>query len=193
MSLKLQVIICSTRPGRLGESVGHWFYDFAKSHSHFEVELVDLAQVNLPMYDEPKHPVMQQYQNSHTKSWSETVHSADAFVFVTPEYNYSPTPALVNALNYVYHEWSYKPCAFVSYGGISGGLRAAQIARLHVTTMKMMPIPEGVAIPSVGQQIDRGSGQFHANELIDKAATDVLHELEKWARGLKAMRTTLAK
>ncbi len=48
------------------------------------------------------------------------------YVLVTPEYNYGPTPALVNALDYVYHEWGYKPAAFVSYGGVSGGLRGVQ-------------------------------------------------------------------
>src|SRR5699024_8511100 len=143
MALKLQVIICSTRPGRMGGSVGHWFADYARAHSDFDVQVVDLAELDLPMYNEPKHPIMQQYEHEHTKNWGASVDSADAYVFVAPEYNYSPTPALVNALNYVYHEWNYKPCGFVSYGGVSGGLRAAQAARLQVTTLKMMPIPEG--------------------------------------------------
>jgi|SRR5690625_311227 len=188
MPLKLQVIICSTRPGRVGESVARWFYSYAQEHSDFDVELVDLAQVNLPMYDEPKHPVLKQYEKEHTKRWSEIVESADAYVFVAPEYNYSPTPALVNALNYVYREWNYKPCGFVSYGGISGGLRGAQAARLQVTTLKMMPIPEGVAIPAVGSLIDRESGQFSANEFIEDAAQTMLNELSVWAAGLKAIR-----
>lgn len=192
MALKLQVIICSTRPGRVGAPVARWFAEYAQAHSDFEVTLVDLAEVDLPMYDEPKHPVLRQYQHEHTKRWSAIVDSADAYVFVAPEYNYSPTPALVNALNYVYHEWNFKPCGFVSYGGVSGGLRAAQAARLHVTTLKMMPIPEGVAIPNVGPMVDRDTGVFGANEAVERSAQTMLNELQIWARGLKALRDSVA-
>src|SRR5690625_636036 len=188
MALKLQVIICSTRPGRMGGSVGHWFADYAKAHSDFEVQVVDLAELDLPMYNEPKHPIMRQYEHEHTKSWSTSVDSADAYVFVAPEYNYSPTPALINALNYVYHEWNYKPCGFVRYGGVSGGLRAAQAARLQVTTLKMMPIPEGVAIPGVGPMVDRETGVFTANEAVERSAQTMLGELQVWAQGLKKLR-----
>lgn len=189
MSLTLQVIICSTRPGRVGEAVAQWFADYAAQHSEFKVQLVDLADFNLPVYDEPRHPVLREYEHAHTKRWSESVSAADAYVFVAPEYNYAPTPALINALNYVYQEWNYKPCAFVSYGGVSGGLRAAQMARLQVTTLNMMPIPQGVAIPMVNQLIDE-SGQFKANEHIEHAANGVLGELMVWARGLKSMRAS---
>lgn len=187
MSLRLQVIIASTRPGRVGASVGQWFADYARGHSDFEVELVDLADINLPLYDEPSHPRMQQYQHAHTKRWSETVARADAYVFVTPEYNYSPAPSLVNALDYVYLEWNYKPCSFLSYGGVSGGLRAAQAARLQVTTLKMMPIPEGITVPMVPKQLD-DEGKFVSNEAIDHSANSVLDELARWAGALKPLR-----
>ena len=79
--------------------------------------------------------------------------AADAYAFVTPEYNYGPTPALVNAMNYVYREWNYKPCGFVSYGGLSGGVRAVQASKLQVTAVKMMPMAEGVAVPMVAGMI----------------------------------------
>jgi|SRR5690625_3014095 len=186
-SLKLQVIICSTRPGRVGEAVGRWFYEYAQQHSDFEVELVDLAQVDLPMYDEPRHPAKMQYEHEHTKRWSKSVASGDAYVFVVPEYNYSPTPALINALDYVYQEWNYKPCSFVSYGGVSGGLRGAQAARLQVTTLRMMPIPEGVTMPFVANLIDKETGQLHANEPIEHSARTVLAELKRWAEALKPL------
>src|SRR5699024_502966 len=139
MKPKLQVIIASTRPGRVGPTVAAWFHDFAKQHDQFAVELVDLADFNLPLLDEPVHPRLQDYQHAHTRAWSKSVAAADAYVFVCPEYNYSPPPSLINALDYVYTEWNYKPCGFVSYGGVSGGLRAVQAARLQVTTLKMMP------------------------------------------------------
>lgn len=87
----------------------------------------------------------------------------------------------------MYKEWNYKPCGFVSYGGTSGGLRAVQIARLHVTTLKMVPLMEGVAIHMVAQKIG-DDGAFISNESIESSATTMLDELLHWARALKTMR-----
>ena len=187
MSLKLQVIICSTRPGRVGPAVARWFHEFARKHGQFDVELVDLADFKLPLYDEPVHPRMQQYEHEHTKRWSASVAGADAYIFVTPEYNYSAPPSLVNALDFVYKEWNYKPCGFVSYGGVSGGLRAVQSVKPQVTTLKMMPMVEGVAIPMVPKHIQE-NGEFASNELIDTSATTLLDELLRWATALKTLR-----
>ncbi|HET8941237.1 MAG TPA: NAD(P)H-dependent oxidoreductase [Rudaea sp.] len=184
---KLHIVICSTRPGRIGPSVANWFHGFAQRHGKFANELIDLADVDLPMYDEPVHPAKRDYKHDHTKRWSASVAAADAYVFVTPEYNYSPPPSLVNALDYVYHEWSYKPCGFVSYGGVSGGLRAVQAVKMQITTLKMMPMMEGVMVPMASSKIDV-AGQFNSNELIDKSAATLLDELHYWAEGLKAMR-----
>ncbi|HTN35131.1 MAG TPA: NADPH-dependent FMN reductase, partial [Marinobacter sp.] len=128
-------------------------------------------------------------ENAHTKAWSESVAAADAYIFVTPEYNYSPPPSLVNALNYVYREWNYKPCGFVSYGGVSGGLRAVQAAKLQITTLKMMPMVEGVMVQMVANHIDK-KGVFLSNELIDRSAVTLLDELLRWTNGFKAMRET---
>ena len=185
--LKLHTIICSTRPGRVGPAVGRWFNDFATRHGKFEAVLVDLADFDLPVYDEPHHPRQQNYEHEHTKAWAASVAAADAYVFVTPEYNYGPPPSFVNALNYVYHEWNYKPCGFVSYGGVSGGLRAVQLEKQLVTTLKMMPMVEGVAIPNVWQLLSE-QGELQSNELIDDSAVTMLDELHKWATALKAMR-----
>lgn len=187
MAQKLQVIICSTRPGRVGPSVARWFSDYAKNNSQFDVELVDIADFNLPVYDEAHHPASSIYEKEHTKAWSASVGSADAYVFVTPEYNYGPPPAFVNALNYLYKEWNYKPCGFVSYGGVSGGLRAVQLEKQLVTTLKMMPMVEGVAVPLVMNFLDEAK-VFTSNELIDNAADTMLAELQRWAKGLQAMR-----
>lgn len=187
MSLKLQVVICSTRPGRIGDKVGKWFAEYAGQNSKFDVELIDLADFNLPIYDEAKHPASGIYEKEHTKAWSKTVQRADAYVFVIPEYNYGPPPSFVNALNYVYKEWNYKPCGFVSYGGVSGGLRSAQLAKQLVTTLKIMPMVEGVSLPMVFKMID-DAGNLNSNKLVDKSATDMLVELYKWAQGLSTMR-----
>ena len=187
MPLKLQTIICSTRPGRVGPSVGRWFAEFVKGHGKFESVLIDLADFNLPILDEPYHPIMQKYEREHTKAWSASVVAADAYAFVTPEYNYGPTPALVNALDYLYREWNYKPCGFVSYGGMAGGVRGVQASKLQVTAQKMMPMAEGVSIPVVGQFID-DKQVFTPNDPITTAATQMLDELYRWAEALKAMR-----
>ena len=187
MSLKLQTIICSTRPGRVGPAVAGWFNGFANAHGAFDGALVDLADFHLPVYDEPRHPVMQQYQHDHTRSWSASVASADAYVFVLPEYNFCPPPSFFNALNYVYREWNYKPCGFVSYGGVSGGLRSAQVAKQLVTTVKMMPMVEGVMVQMVAKQLNE-QGTFQASDQHEISGKSMLDELAKWAGALKALR-----
>jgi NAD(P)H-dependent FMN reductase len=170
--------------------VARWFHEFSGRHGKFDVELIDLADFNLPIYDEPIHPAQQKYEHTHTKAWSKSVAAADAYVFVTPEYNYSPPPSLVNALDYVYKEWNYKPCGFVSYGGVSGGLRSVQAAKLQITTLKMMPMMEGVMIPMVASMID-DADTFKSNDLIDKSGVTLLDELLLWTLGLKTMRESI--
>ncbi len=183
----LDVIVASTRPGRVGLPVANWFNQFAQAHGKYEVRFIDLARVNLPILDEPLHPAMQKYEHQHTKDWSATVNAADAYAIVTPEYNYGPPPALINALNYVYREWNYKPVGFVSYGGISGGLRSVQMLKQVVTTLKLVPMMEGVAIPFVNEHLKDGK-TFEAKEFHQKTATQMLDELLKWTVALKTMR-----
>jgi NAD(P)H-dependent FMN reductase len=186
LALKLHVIVASTRPGRVGPSVARWVHEFAREHQKFEAVLVDIADFNLPVYDEPRHPVLQQYEHEHTKAWAASVAAADAYVFVTPEYNYNPPPSLTNALNYVFKEWNYKPAGLVSYGGVSGGLRSAQAAKSLISTLKMVPLSEGVGIPGVSAQLE--GGVFKPNELNGKAIKTLLDELFRWAEALKPMR-----
>jgi NAD(P)H-dependent FMN reductase len=188
MALKLHTIICSTRPGRVGPAVARWFNGFALKHGKFDATLLDLADYHLPIYDEPHHPATQNYEHEHTKAWAASVAAADAFAFVTPEYNYGPPPSFVNALNYLYREWNYKACGFVSYGGVSGGLRAVQLEKQLVTTLKMMPMVEGVMAPMIPQLLDEKK-EFRSNDLIDASAKQMLDELFKWAQALKAMRS----
>lgn len=185
--MNLKIIIASTRPGRRGIHVADWFIDFAQKHSAFNIETLDLEKINLPFLDEPKHPRMQQYVQAHTKEWSKKIDEADAFVFVMPEYNYSMPPALSNAIDFLYKEWNYKPVGLVSYGGISGGLRAAQMSKLQITAVKMMPLAEGVTIPFFEKHIDENN-RFVSFPELDKSAEVLLNELAKWAQALKPMR-----
>ncbi|MHB1087428.1 MAG: NADPH-dependent FMN reductase [Acidimicrobiales bacterium] len=122
----LHVIVASTRPGRSGFAIAQWFFDLALAHGAFDVELVDLAVVDLPLYNEPRQPITRHYEFEHTKQWSATVSRGDAFVVVMPEYNHSYNAALKNALDYLYHEWHDKPVGLVSYGGGALGARAIE-------------------------------------------------------------------
>ena len=187
MPLKLNIIIGSTRPGRLGPKVGEWVREAAAAHGRFEVELVDLADFGLPLLDEVAHPRLQQYQHEHTQCWSQSVASADAFVFVTPEYDFFPPASLVNAVQVLLKEWAYKPAGVVSYGGISGGLRSAQMLRQLLVNVDVHPLPQTVPVPFVGKLVDEHD-TFRPNEQMQSGAKGLLDELHKWAVALKTMR-----
>ncbi|MCP3785569.1 NAD(P)H-dependent oxidoreductase [Micromonospora sp. A3M-1-15] len=183
----LQIIIASTRPGRLGLPVAEWINTVAVEHGGFDqVELVDLAEWNLPFMDEPNHPRLRRYEHQHTRDWSATIDRADAFLIVMPEYNFGYTAPLKNAIDYLAHEWAYKPVGLVSYGGVSAGTRAAQMIKQVLTTLKMTPIPEAVHIPFVAQFIDDGA--LRPNETMDASAKAMLDELVHWTAALAPLR-----
>ncbi|MEO5998280.1 MAG: NAD(P)H-dependent oxidoreductase [Chitinophagaceae bacterium] len=184
---KLKIIVASTRPGRKGPAIAAWMEEIAREHPSFEVSMLDLKEINLPFLDEPHHPRLQKYQQEHTKKWSSTIAEADAFIFVTAEYNYGYPAALKNALDFLFVEWNYKPVAFVSYGGIAGGTRSVQQLKQVVTAQKMMPIAESVNIPFFTKYID-DQEKFNGDELQQKAADDMMKELAKWTEALKPMR-----
>jgi NAD(P)H-dependent FMN reductase len=187
-TLKLHTIITSVRPTRIGPAIARWFHDSAVKHGKFDGALIDLVDFKLPVHDEPEHPRLGKYVHEHTRTWSASVAAADAFAFVIPEYNYGMPPSLLNALTFLSREWAYKPCAFVSYGGLSGGTRAVQFSKQIVTTLKMMPMVEGVAIPMVFGMLSQDKQTFTPNELITTSALQTLDELAKWAPALKTMR-----
>lgn len=184
---QLKIIIASTRPGRKGIYVGNWFRGIVEKYKDFQVEVLDLAEINLPFLDEPKHPRLQQYEKEHTKKWSQKVNEADAFVVIIPEYNYSMPPTLLNAIDFVYKEWNYKPVGIVSYGGVSGGLRSAQSCKEPMTAVKLVPLTEGVSIQFVDKWIDE-KGVFQSNEMLEKSVDTMMAELLKWTVALKPMR-----
>ncbi len=114
--------------------------------------------------NEPNHPRLQQYQDEHTKKWSEIIIAADAFIIVLAEYNFGFPATIKNAINYLFNEWKYKPVAFVSYGGVSGGLRSTQMLKQVVTALNMMPIVDQVNIPFFAKLID-DKGTFVPKQL----------------------------
>jgi len=184
----LQIFLVSTRPARKGAAVAAWFEQQARRHGKFDVELVDFAAVNLPLLDEPEHPRLRKYQQAHTRAWSARVEKADAFVFVQPEYNFSAPPSLVNALDYLFSEWEYKAVGFVSYGGVSAGLRSVQMTKQLVTALKMVPMVEAVAIPFFAKFIDPDTGLFTPEDAQVTAASKMLDELLRWTNALAVLR-----
>ena len=184
---KLYVIAVSTRPGRAGFPLCRWMFERAMSHGAFDVELVDLKEVNLPMFDEPRHPRLRQYEHEHTKRWSAKIDAADAFVFVTPEYDHGAPPSLVNALVYLSQEWAHKPVGFVSYGGPAGGTRAVQMIKPMMASLKLVVLLESVMVPLFTKSIDE-SGAFQASELQEAGARAMLDALRKWTEALALMR-----
>ncbi|WP_375497828.1 NADPH-dependent FMN reductase [uncultured Jatrophihabitans sp.] len=182
----LQIVIASTRPGRIGAVIGEWFTGVAKEHGGFDVEVTDLKTLDLPFHDEPGHPMSGKYEHQHTKDWSATVARSDAFVFVLPEYNHGFSAPLKNAIDFLHREWAYKPVGFVSYGGVAGGTRAVQGLKEVVTTLRMTPVTEGVVLPMVRGLLDDEG--FHPTEPISQSATAVLDELAKVAPALATIR-----
>jgi NAD(P)H-dependent FMN reductase len=184
--IQIGVIVGSTRPGRKAESVARWVVELARKRGDAEIERVDLADYELPLLDEPSPPSLGPYTKEHTKRWAATIDRLDAFVFVTPEYNFSLPPSLLNAIDFLHREWAYKPAGFVSYGGVSGGTRAVQMAKQTLTGVKVMPMAEGVAIPFVDGHIE--NGEFKSTDRLDHSTKVLLDELHRWAVALRPMR-----
>ena len=184
----LQIVVGSTRPGRIGLPIAHWVAEQAAAHEGFEVELVDLAEVGLPLLDEPSHPRLGQYVKDHTKAWSRRVASADAFVLVTPEYNHGYPAPLKNALDYLHREWNHKPVGFVSYGGVAGGTRAVGLLKPVVLALQMVPVVQTVAVPFAGRQV--ADGAFTPPEGTAAAASAMFDALLAHTAALATLRTT---
>lgn len=183
----LTIVIGSTRPGRAGLPIARWFTRAAEAHGGFRVAVADLAEIALPLLDEPHHPRLRQYTQAHTMAWSATVEASDAFVLVTPEYNYGYTAPLKNAIDYLHAEWQHKPVGFVSYGGVAAGTRAVQQLKQVVTTLKMLPVLESVAIPFFAQFLGE-DGQVEANDVMEQACVAMLDELVRTEAALRPLR-----
>lgn len=177
----VQIFVCSTREKRIGLPIGQWVEALARKRDDIEVELIDLKEINLPMFDEPHHPRLGKYEHEHTKRWSAVVSRADGFVFVTPEYNHSFPASLKNAIDYLNAEWKFKPVAFVSYGGVAAGTRAVQALKPVLACFHMMPLFEAVNIPFVHALFEH-AGKFRPEPGLEEAANTMLDKLVFWMR-----------
>ncbi|OCX52546.1 NADPH-dependent FMN reductase [Mucilaginibacter sp. PPCGB 2223] len=185
---KLKIITSTVRPGRKGPVIAQWVGEAAKNHGGFDVEVLDLGEINLPLMNEAVHPIMKQYEHEHTKQWSARIDEADAFIFVTAEYDYSYPAPLKNALEYLVHEWAYKPSGIVSYSiGPFAGVRAVTQLKTDLISLKNVGLLEAVNIPSYNQFINE-EGVFVPNELLINSANVMFTQLQRWAKGLKAIK-----
>ncbi len=182
----LTVIIGSTRPGRAGLPIGAWFAELAAERDDIELRVIDLAELDLPFLSEPHHPRLRQYTRDQTWEWASQVLASDAFVIVTPEYNYGYPATVKNALDTISQEWAHTPVGFVSYGGIAAGTRAVQQLKQVVTTLKMVPVFESVNIAFHAQYIEEG--RFVPGEGTGAAATAMLDELVRLSVALADLR-----
>jgi len=184
---KVKIITSTVRPGRKGPIIGKWITEAANKHG-FEAELLDLGEINLPLMNEAVHPMMKQYEHDHTKQWSAKIEEADAFIFVTSEYDHSYPAPLKNALEYLVHEWAYKPAGIVSYSiGPFAGVRAVSNLKPDLLALKVIGLGEAVNIPSYNQFINE-EGDFVPNELLINASNLMLTQLTRWTKGLKAIK-----
>lgn len=183
--ITIGIVVGSTRPGRRAEGVARWVADVAAHRPDAAVELVDLAEHDLPLYDEPRPAVLGDYQHEHTRRWSAVVTRLDAYVVVTPEYNHGVPAALKNALDLLYREWNDKAVGFVSYGS-AGGVRAVEHLRGVVGELRMADVRAQVAL-STATEVD-ATGTVTAGPEKVAALETLLDQLVAWGTALTAVR-----
>lgn len=183
--LNIGIIVGSTRPGRNTIKVAEWVRNHAAERGDANYELVDLADFDLPLLDEPVPPSMGQYSKDHTKRWAAKIASLDAFVFVTPEYNHSTSAALKNAIDFIYAEWNDKAAAFVSFGS-AGGTRAVEHLRTIAAEIKIADVRGQVAL-SLFDDFENFS-DFKPRDVHAPALDTMFEQLVGWGGALKTYR-----
>ncbi|MEE4545916.1 NAD(P)H-dependent oxidoreductase [Streptomyces sp. V4-01] len=185
--LSLALITASVRDGRLGPAVADWFLEQVKERPEFAVQSVDLSDFPLPLAL-PRPGAEPAVGTARTREALRAVlASADAYVVVTPEYNHSFPAALKNTIDWFYAEWATKPVGFVSYGGLSGGIRAVEqlrqvFAEVHATTAR-----ESVALPDAASRFDAQGRLTEPGPSVASAAL-LLDQLDWWGRALRTAR-----
>ena len=183
--LRIAIIIGSTRPGRRAPDVAKWVLDLATKRGDAAYEIVDIADYDLPVLDEPVPPSLGQYAHGHTKRWAEAVASYDGFVFVTPEYNHSISGALKNAIDFVYGEWNNKAAGFVSYGS-TGGVRAVEHLRGVMAEIQVADVRAHVSM-SLYTDFENFS-EFKPDPKHEQQLAMVLDQVATWSRAMKGVR-----
>jgi NAD(P)H-dependent FMN reductase len=180
--LRLVVITGSTRDGRFGPTVTSWFTGLATSVAAMDLDVVDLADIELPV----AHPAWGAQPSPAVASLGTRLDAADAFVIVTPEYNHSFPAVLKNAIDLFRDEWRAKPVGFVSYGGQGGGLRAVEQLRLVFAELHAMSVRDSVSFHGAAAVFD--DGRPIDPVISHSAAANLLEQLEWWGSALRAAR-----
>lgn len=188
----IKVILGSTRPNRFGVQPAKWIMELTNEHKDATFELVDLAEINLPLLDEPQPPTMGNYTQEHTKAWAKIIDEADGFVVVTGEYNFGVPAALKNAFDFLAKEWRYKPVAFVSYGAAAGGARAVEHLRSSVANLGMFDLRDQVILVNYWEQLGE-NGAFQPTDTQTETAHKLLDNIVFWADHIKPAREKLAR
>jgi NAD(P)H-dependent FMN reductase len=183
--IKIGIIIGSTRPGRKAEDVAKWAYDIARKRKDAEFELVDIADFNLPLLDEPMPPAFGQYSHDHTRLWSAKIASFDGYVFVTPEYNHATSGALKNAIDFLYHEWNNKAAGFIAYGATMGA-RAVENLRLVMAELQVATVRAQVGLSLITDF--ENFTVFKPAEMQQKNVNGMLDQVIAWSGALKPLR-----
>jgi NAD(P)H-dependent FMN reductase len=183
-TLRLAVIIGSSRVGRTGPAVARWFVEEAEASAMYDLDVLDLAEVELPMSltREPGGASAELLDSVASR-----LDAADAYVVITPEYNHSFTAPMKNLIDWHRAEWQAKPVGFVSYGGLSGGLRAIEQLRLVFAELHATTIRDTVSFHGVWQHIG-DDGVLRAPDAAVPAKV-MLEKLQWWASALKDART----
>src|ERR1039457_6183019 len=183
--IKIAIIIGSTRPGRKADAVAKWVHEIAKKRSDAAFEIVDIKDYKLPLLDEPAPPSMGHYSQPHTTTWSAKIAAFDAYVFVTPEYNHSPSGALKNAIDYLYAEWNNKVAGFVGYGS-AGGTRAVENLRLVIGGLQIADVRAQVAL-SLFTDFENFT-TFKPAAMHEASVNAMLDQVIAWGGALKTLR-----
>jgi NAD(P)H-dependent FMN reductase len=192
--LNLKIIIGSTRPTRMGDSVAPWVVARTTAHGAFDVEVLDLRDWPLPFFQEHMGTIGDfadpTYSEPIVRKWNQTLKAADALLVVTPEYLHSIPGTLKNALDSVFVSWALrnKPLAMVGYSiGISAGARAVEHLTDVAIESEMVPLRDTVLIPKVQDAFD-GSG-VPVDPMTDIAMTIMLDDLAWWGTLLAGARS----
>ncbi len=176
--MKLLVVTASVREGRAGDKVTDWFAQLAKSDGRFDLDIVDLKKLNLSyeLVEQPPSQVKDgQYSRAEDREWAKTVSSADAVVFVSPEYNHGYPASLKNAVDHLFYEWNNKPVAFVGYGA-SGAPYAHAAFSMVASWVKMDLVGARVGISEIWAAFD-DKGELNFSDYYTHQAEGVLESL----------------
>lgn len=180
------VIVASTREGRFAETVADWFLGLASRRLDLWIDPIDLARTQLPTRLPPRHPRLGDYPED-VLPFAERIGRAEGYIIVTPEYNHGYPGSLKTALDLVNAEWRAKPVAFVSYGGVSGGVRAVEQLRQVVVELHMVPLRDSVVLPLAARTFT-DEGPADPDGMIADSVGVMFDRLVWWSRALVAAR-----